>query len=106
MKITYFLLLWSFALIVSGPEINAQKNKQQDEAGFTLYPNPAINDLVYIKTASNSLKHITVYDVFGKVVLVDRIKSEALNIVNLSPGIYLVQVMENSKKMTRKLVVK
>ncbi len=71
-----------------------------------LYPNPALNDIVYVKTSKNRNKDITVFDVFGKVVLRDRITTSALNISQLVPGVYVLQVQENDKKMTRKLVVK
>jgi hypothetical protein len=73
---------------------------------FTLYPNPAFDDVVYITTRYNDHKTITVYDVFGKVVLRDRISTNALNISRLVPGVYVLQVMEKNKTMTRKLVVK
>ena len=49
---------------------------------------------------------VVVYDVFGEIVLKDRISSDALNISRLVPGVYLLQVTENQKTMTRKLVVK
>jgi hypothetical protein len=62
--------------------------------------------VVYITTHYNEYKTITVYDVFGKVVLRDRISSNALNISRLVPGVYVLQVAERNKTMTRKLVVK
>ena len=75
-------------------------------ANFNLYPNPAFNDVVYITTQDNGMKEITVFDVFGKVVLKDRIRNNALDISRLVPGVYVIQVVENKKTMTRKLVVK
>jgi hypothetical protein len=71
-----------------------------------LYPNPAYEDVVYINTNDNALKMVIVYDVFGKIVLRDRISTDALNISTLIPGVYLLQVTEHQKTMTRKLVVK
>lgn len=79
---------------------------QPQETSFKLYPNPAINDMVYITTAVNAAKEIVIYDVFGAVVLRDRIKSKSLNIAKLVAGVYVLQVIENNKTMTRKLVVK
>ena len=73
---------------------------------FKLYPNPAFNNVVYITTKVNGIKEITIYDVFGKVVLTDRIRTNALDISRLIPGVYVIQVIENKKSMTRKLVVK
>ncbi len=77
-----------------------------DIAGFKLYPNPVANGIVYISSQNPSTRDITVYDVFGEIVLTDRIYAKALNISRLVPGVYLVKVIENNKSITRKLVVK
>ena len=82
-------------------------NLHSDEiAGFKLYPNPAAADVVYVITDKNNLKDVRVYDVFGELVLTDRLSTKAMNISKLSPGVYVVQVTENGKSITRKLVVK
>lgn len=76
------------------------------ESSFKLYPNPATNDVVYVTTTKNGTKDIVVYDVFGEMVLTDRISSKTLNISRLVAGVYVLQVTENTETMTRKLVVK
>lgn len=82
-------------------------NLRNDEiVGFKLYPNPAIADVVYVTTQNNNLKEIRVYDVFGELVLTEKLSTKAMNISRLSPGVYVVQVTENNKSITRKLVVK
>ena len=93
--------------MLSGQEkLPAIDEKDQESSNFTLYPNPAIDGIVYIKTLNSRSKDVTVYDVFGKIVLQDRISTNMLNIGRLSPGVYVIQVIENNKTMTRKLVVK
>ena len=107
MKKIYFILLmvFSFALFAQEPaEFTNVKN--EDIPGFKLYPNPALNDVVYITTEKNARKEIIVYDVFGEVVLTDRTLNTSLNISSLIPGVYVLQVSENNKTITRKLVVK
>jgi hypothetical protein len=82
-------------------------NLRKDEiVGFKLYPNPAFADVIYVTTEKNSLKEVKIYDVFGELVLTDRLSSKAMNISRLSPGVYVVQVTENNKSITRKLVIK
>ncbi len=82
-------------------------NLRNDEiVGFKLYPNPAIADVVYVTTQNNNLKEVRVYDVFGELVLIEKLSTKAMNISRLSPGVYVVQVTENNKSITRKLVVK
>ena len=77
-----------------------------NEESFKIYPNPATSDIVYITSAYQGNKQIVIYDVFGKVVLTDRIKLKSLDISKLVAGVYLLQVTENKKTTTRKLVVK
>ncbi len=107
MKKLYFVLLLCFAVASYGqegaPNPIAPKKTQ---ANFKLYPNPAYNNVVYITTQKNKVKDITVYDVFGEVVLRDRIKNNSLDISRLVPGVYVLQVTENEHTMNRKLVVK
>jgi hypothetical protein len=107
MQKAYLLFLLVFTLVLSGQEKpRAVDEKEQESSNFTLYPNPAIGGIVYIKTLNNQSKDVTVYDLFGKIVLQDRISTNMLNIGRLSPGVYVIQVEENNKTMTRKLVVK
>lgn len=107
MKILYltaFLLcsLWGYGQEKNPPETPPS----QEIPNFKLYPNPAYNDVVYITSEYNDTKVITVYDVLGEVVLTDRISTNTLNISRLVPGVYVLQVTERQKTITRKLVVK
>jgi hypothetical protein len=107
MKKCYFGLLLLLTLSSYGQDsANFNHSFSKKDSSFKLYPNPAINDVVYITTANNGVKDILIYDVFGEIVLTDRISSKSLNISRLVAGVYVLQVNENNKTMTRKLVVK
>jgi len=107
MKKIYFVLLVAFSISLSAQEpVDFNNPRKEEIQGFKLYPNPAFNDVVYITTERNAHKEITVYDVFGEIVLTDRILNTSLNISKLVPGVYVLQVTEQSKTITRKLVVK
>jgi hypothetical protein len=107
MKLLYLALILAICPALSAQEYPPeQAGPRQETSDFTLYPNPAFDDVVYITTRHNEHKEITVYDVFGKVVLRDRISTNTLNISRLVPGVYVLQVAERNKTMTRKLVVK
>lgn len=86
--------------------IGANPEPVQELKGFKMYPNPAYGDEVFIATASTNNKQINVYDVFGEVVLTARITTNALDISRLVPGVYVLQVTQDKKTITRKLVVK
>lgn len=95
----------TFALSAQEPvDFAGPQNEEISE--FKLYPNPAYNDVVFITTKFNARKEIVVYDVFGEVVLTNRMLNTRLNISRLVPGVYVLQVSENNKSITRKLVVK
>lgn len=107
MKKFYFVLIMALPLFSFGQELVTVNSEQvQELQGFKMYPNPVYGEEVYITTASNGSKQIKIYDVFGEVVLTDRISTNTLNISRLVPGVYVLQVTEKGKTMTRKLVVK
>lgn len=107
MKLIYTALLLVFSLAMSAQEIAILQPSDSDEiAGFKLYPNPAVDDVVYITTQKNAPKTIVIYDVFGEVLLQDRIVTKTLSIAQLASGVYVMQVTEENKTITRKLVVK
>jgi len=107
MKKCYFVLLLLLSIVSYGQDNTVTEKAQPlQKASFTLHPNPATDDVVYITTITNSPKEIVIYDVFGEIVLRDRIKTKVLDISRLVAGVYVLQVMENNKTMTRKLVVK
>ncbi len=97
----------AFPLFTFGQElVSVNDAKPLEVKGFKMYPNPAYGEEVYITTASNGNKQVQVFDVFGEVVLRDKIATNTLNISKLVPGVYVLQVTEDKKTMTRKLVVK
>ncbi|WP_394974714.1 T9SS type A sorting domain-containing protein [uncultured Croceitalea sp.] len=107
MKRIYFLALLILPLLSFGQElVTVNDVKNIEVKGFKMYPNPAYGEEIYITTTSNGEKNIKVYDVFGEVVLVDRISTNTLDISGLVPGVYVLQVTEDKKTMTRKLVIK
>ncbi len=107
MKILYLTAFLLFSLWSYGQEKNPPETPSSQEIpNFKLYPNPAYSDVVYISSEYNDTKVIAVYDVLGEVVLTDRISTNSLNISRLVPGVYVLQVTERQKTITRKLVVK
>tara|TARA_R110000796_G_scaffold250788_4_gene380685 strand:- start:38516 stop:38809 length:294 start_codon:yes stop_codon:yes gene_type:complete len=95
-----------FAFTLSGQDKLDGQESNNEIVGFKLYPNPTFNDVVYITTKDNGTKDILVYDLFGEIVLKERTSYKELNISKLDAGVYIVQVTENNKTISRKLVVK
>lgn len=76
-----------------------------DEEIMNLYPNPVAGEVVHILTPAPGPKSVTVFDVFGKIVLRDRVTND-LYVDKLPPGVYLIQVQQHKATFTRKLIVK
>ncbi|AKA34716.1 MAG: T9SS C-terminal target domain-containing protein [Muricauda sp.] len=107
MKKIYLILIMVIPIYAMGQDlVEVNHPKPQELKGFKMYPNPAYGDEIYITTATNGNKKIAVYDVFGELVLTEVITTNTLNISRLVPGVYVLQVTERKKTMTRKLVVK
>lgn len=106
MKHLYLFIILISTITFNSEILKSHVLKNSDVTNFKMYPNPAYGDEIYITTTRNGTKEIQVYDVFGEVVIKANINSNTLNISQLVPGIYIVQVTENNKTMVRKLVVK
>jgi len=92
---------------VSAQEASKLQNEENTEIpGFKLYPNPAFDDVIYITSTLNAPKEVIIYDVFGKAVLRNNLHTTPLDISHLDSGVYVLQVTEEKKTSTRKLVIK
>jgi predicted extracellular nuclease len=79
---------------------------ENEIAGLKVYPNPVSNGTLFIETANNGEKAITVFDVLGKQVLNTKTSTNAVNVSSLKGGVYIVKITEEGNTATRKLVIK
>lgn len=75
-------------------------------AGLKIFPNPVSNGNLFISTATNGTKAVSIYDVLGKQVIKTSVQDQAVNVASLKSGVYIVKVTEEGKTATRKLVIK
>jgi len=80
--------------------------KQNEIAGLKIYPNPVSNGTLFIETAANAERTISVFDVLGKQVLNATTSDSAVNVSTLHTGVYIVNITEEGKTAARKLVIK
>ena len=78
--------------------------KDNNIEGLNIYPNPA-NDLVNVVSSSLSNKDIVITNLLGKTVLRANV-SQTVNISSLNAGVYMMQITQDGKSATRKLIVK
>lgn len=79
---------------------------QNNVAEFSIYPNPATNGFVNIKTSNNQPTQVAVFDVLGKQVINTTLSTERLNVSSLKAGIYVVRLAQGNNTITKKLVIK
>jgi len=75
-------------------------------SGLKVYPNPATGGIVNIASDANAVKAVVIYDMVGKQVVNTVTENGTVNVSNLSAGIYIVNITEEGKTATRKLVVR
>jgi hypothetical protein len=102
------LLAVLFTTSASAQEIKQLPKPQENTSieGLNLYPNPVTNGKVYITSKNDLEKEIIIFDVLGKKVLQTIINTKELNISNLSPGVYIIKIIEENATSSRKLIVR
>lgn len=75
-------------------------------ASLRMYPNPVSNGTLFIETSANAEKTVTVFDVLGKQVLNTTTSNNSINVASLHTGVYIVNITEEGKTASRKLVIK
>jgi hypothetical protein len=75
-------------------------------SGLKMYPNPVVDGTLYINTTANAEKAVVIYDVVGKQVLNTKTSTGSVNVSSLNSGIYFVNITEEGKTATMKLVVR
>jgi len=76
---------------------------------YTLYPNPASNQVSLSTTGYESIKMVTIFDAKGYLIQsVDAGQSESLtiNLERMSPGIYFVRTITDQQVNTDKLIIR
>lgn len=83
-----------------GKHINvANKDVINDPTAFTIYPNPATDEIQIAGDELKEIKYIQIMDLFGRQIQTTAVnvqESTKLNIKNLSPAVYNLQFIDHS----------
>ena len=82
------------------------RNSQNSIAGFKMYPNPVTSGILFIETTANAERIVTVFDVLGKKVLSTTTTNNVISVASLHSGVYIVNISEEGKTASRKLVIR
>ena len=69
----------------------------------SLYPNPT-RDILNIETNSATKLNYTVINYLGQVVKSGSIENNSLNVSNLNAGVYILQINDGQKSITKKFI--
>lgn len=100
-----------FSLVVSGIEYDPLSNEEHELEEFTMYPNPAANEVHLNLNKVKTAVEVTVYDVNGKTVTEETFTGiteldQSINTSELNSGIYFVKLSANETNQTKKLIIK
>ena len=73
-----------------------------------VYPNPASESIWIQNSTIINTSTITIYDVVGKVILHKEINNylkKSIDVSNLSKSLYLIKIVSENKKITKKIVI-
>ncbi len=74
-----------------------------DVAGIKLYPNPVRESLLYIENPGDMVNY-TIIDLLGRQVDKGVLRENAVRTDRLRPGIYLIRLLSDTKKVTRRFI--
>lgn len=86
-------------LIYQNGYINSIEISNQDI--FSLYPNPANNFIIINASNNTPMMNYIITDVHGRYILQGKLnnKENMIDLSNLNPGIYIIQVIENQQNV-------
>lgn len=104
-----FNQFWDFGKITAFSSSNCSvlsiKNNQLLNT-ITFYPNPT-NNQIEVSNPNQTNLNITIYNVLGKKVLATNntsLSKQKINLSSLNSGVYLVEILANGKRVTKKLI--
>ena len=82
---------------------NALSINDQNKKDVELFPNPA-RENIYFKGLDNDTE-VSVYDLFGRLILKNKTNKNSLNISELNSGIYCFEFYIQGDKIVQKIII-
>jgi uncharacterized protein YjdB len=101
---------WQFQNTSTAKKINAYEEVlSENNSLVSIYPNPSTNkefNIVLPELKAGEMATVTVTDINGRKILVNKLNSSAKINHNLASGIYVVTISLNGFNVSKKLIVK
>lgn len=104
---------YDYAMMAYHGSVGTNNNTRQDDAAFRIYPNPA-SEIVNLRIQAGSAANIeiSIYDISGRKVyqsqhfsLREGINKISLDVKDLIPGLYHINVLMGDLRLSHKLLV-
>lgn len=79
-------------------------NEQEKINDISIYPNPVSEKLFLSRSGNYEIENVLIHDVFGKKIKSEVFNPNGLDVSELNPGIYFVQVQTPKGRLTTKIV--
>jgi len=73
---------------------------------ISIYPNPTSSNYVNVLSSADIALHISVYDIIGNRVHNETISNNQLELPDIKPGVYILEIRSNNSKTGKKLIIK
>ena len=108
MKRVYILIFVFCTCIVSLSSGQSSRARQNTVVEFRAFPNPVSQGVFTITTADIKKKEVVIYSLLGKVVL--RLtfseRKKQFDVSHISPGVYIMKIIQGDKMASKKLIIK
>ena len=75
-------------------------------SGLNVYPNPVTNGKLFISSDNSSEKQVAIYSVLGQKVLQAKTNNNSeINVSQLAKGAYILNISEDGKSESKKLII-
>ena len=73
---------------------------------FDLYPNPCDSHINIVFSNDNEIKHIQLFDIFGKMIYKENVNQNSLqiNMSSYNQGIYFIKIVSNKSEYEHKII--
>ena len=75
------------------------------EEGISIYPNPANRQLTISSKDGTTIEEVIIYNQIGQKVLLEKPANNIIDISELQPGMYIIEVLSGQRKVRGKLVI-
>ena len=77
----------------------------QVESKFIIFPNPANRHLTISSKDGTTIEEVVIYNQTGQIVHQEKPVSNIIDISDLQPGMYIIEVVSGQRKLRKKLMI-